>query len=184
MLRRRGLLHLHQDLLGGVGEEEIQDADGVTPIGDGRQDPLTLPAVRRQNQALVAQDIVVNATAGRRNPRRAVFLLLAGGVVDAEQAPADDIDEQERHVTSAEPVPQTRHRVEGVHRRRGLRRRQHLRPSDPLICHISLQKGLRALLPDWPTQSQPRQPGRASAIDMPRAPPPHEGLVHADPSSV
>ncbi|MEV7444585.1 hypothetical protein AB0O22_26220 [Streptomyces sp. NPDC091204] len=54
----------------------------------------------------------------------------------------DDIDEQERHVHGAEPVPQvTRHHVERVHGSGGLRSRQHRCEPDPIIRHISLERG-------------------------------------------
>ncbi|GAA2670842.1 hypothetical protein [Nonomuraea recticatena] len=61
-------------------------------------------------------------------------------LVDPQQATADDVDKQERHVSRVEPVAQiTCHDVEGAHRRGILRRCEDLSQANPPVRHISLQ---------------------------------------------
>ncbi|MEU0386567.1 hypothetical protein [Streptomyces chartreusis] len=67
--------------------------------------------------------------------------------MDPQQASADDVGEQERHVTRGEPLAQiARYDIQGAHRRGILRRCQYLGQSDPIPLHISLPK-LGTLLP-------------------------------------
>ncbi|GGX42861.1 hypothetical protein GCM10010353_67480 [Streptomyces chryseus] len=59
----RRLLHLLQHIGGDLGEEQLQDTDGVAAVGDRGQDPLPLAALssRCPHQPLAAQDLVVDA---------------------------------------------------------------------------------------------------------------------------
>lgn len=89
--------------------------------------------MRRLQQLLGAQDLVVDAAVGQRDLIGAA--LVAGGrlVADPQQAPADDVDEQERHVPRPETLAQVaRHDVQRTHRRGLLRRRQYIRQTDPV----------------------------------------------------
>ncbi len=64
--RVRGLLDLLQDVVGGLGQEQLQDAEGVAAVGDRSEDPVPVLAVGDPHRLLGAQDLVVDA-AGQRD---------------------------------------------------------------------------------------------------------------------
>lgn len=92
----RGLLHLGQDVRADItGEEEFQNSDGVAAVGHRGEDPAAICAIPCHDQALVAQDFVVGTAVGQRDRLGAVPRGCTCGVVDPQQPPPDDVDEQE-----------------------------------------------------------------------------------------
>ncbi|SCD66542.1 hypothetical protein GA0115246_1043413 [Streptomyces sp. SolWspMP-sol7th] len=136
--RVRGLLHLLQHLIGDLGQEQLQDPDGVAPVGDRSEHPLSGTPVGRPDEPLGAQHFVVDA-AHERDLVRPAPPPGVGLPDDAHHLPAGHVHEQERHVPRAETTPQVAgHHVERSHRRGVLRGGQHLGKPKPIISHHDL----------------------------------------------
>ncbi|GGM86227.1 hypothetical protein GCM10011578_001320 [Streptomyces fuscichromogenes] len=95
-------------------------------------------ALRHPHRLLHAQDLVVGAVV-ERDLFSAALLGRSGLLAHPQQASADDVEGQERHVSCTEPLAQiASHGIERTHRHGILHRCQHLGQCDPIAWHISL----------------------------------------------
>lgn len=176
--RVRGVLDLGAYAGRHLGEEDLQDAEGVAAVGDRGQHPMPVLAVCRHDDVLAEQNVVVDTAARERDLFGRLLARLCGGVVDPQQASADDVDdvddvdEQERHVPGVEPVAQiARHDIERAHGRGTLGCSQYVAEPEPSTRRTGLAvgKSRHGLLP---STSRPRTHREASVGSPPVNPDP------------
>lgn len=84
-------------------QEEFQGSDGVAAAGGGGEDPPAFPVSGGRGRARAAQDVFESAAADEGTCSAWPSRCVARGVMEPQEAPADDTDERERHTHGADP---------------------------------------------------------------------------------